>query len=167
MPRMLAFGLYFVPNSILNNKLTAQQVENETVAMDPDSVIEQQQHQEDIIREIDESESSIQEFRETGAKLAELCGQCDQGEVDKTVEELETAWTRIKQQVRDRELELQQTFGKACEFQQELIEILEWISLQQEKFINLDSSFTSSDPKTIRFQINLLKVEFFNYYFLK
>jgi len=107
---MLAFGLYFVPNSILNNKLTAQQVENETV---------------------------------------------------------ETAWTRIKQQVRDRELELQQTFGKACEFQQELIEILEWISLQQEKFINLDSSFTSSDPKTIRFQINLLKVEFFNYYFLK
>jgi hypothetical protein len=32
--------------------------------MDPDSVIE------DIIREIDESEPSIQEFRETGAKLA-------------------------------------------------------------------------------------------------
>ncbi len=54
----------FVPNSILNNKLTSQQVENETVAMDPDSVIE------DIIREIDESEPSIQEFRETGAKLA-------------------------------------------------------------------------------------------------
>ena len=47
--------------------------------------------------------------------------------------------------------------GKACEFQQELIEILEWISLQQEKFINLDSSFTSNDSKTIRFQIDLLK----------
>lgn len=134
-----------------------KQVENETVAMDPDSVIEQQQHQEDIIREIDEHEPSVQEFRETGAKLMELCGQSDQAEVDKTCEELELAWSRIKQQVRDREIELQQTFGKACEFQQELIEILEWISLQQEKFINLDSSFTSNDPKTIRFQINLLK----------
>ncbi len=137
-------------------------IENETVAMDPDSVIEQQQHQEDIVREIDENESNIVEFKETGVKLMELCGEYDQTDVEKTMEELEVNWNRIKQLVRDREVELQQTFGKACEFQQELIEILEWISLQQEKFINLDSSFVSNDPKTIRFQINLLKVSLFD-----
>lgn len=125
--------------------------------MDPDSVIEQQQHQEEIVREIDENEGNVNEFRETGMRLLELCGQYDHSEVEKTIEELDTAWSRIKQLVRDREIELQHTFGKACEFQQELIEILEWISLQQEKFINLDSSFTSNDSKTIRFQINLLK----------
>jgi len=87
-------------------------IENETVAMDPDSVIEQQQHQEDIVREIDENESNIGEFKETGVKLMELCGEYDQADVEKTVEELENSWTRIKQLVRDREVELQQTFGK-------------------------------------------------------
>ena len=134
-----------------------KQIENETVAMDPDSVIEQQQYHEQIVRELDENEFNVMGFKETGNKLIELCGQYDQPEVEKSIEELDSAWSRIKQLVSDRETELQQTFGKACEFQQELIEILEWISLQQEKFVNLDSSFTSNDPKTIRFQINLLK----------
>ena len=134
-----------------------KQIESETVAMDPDSVIEQQQHQEQIVREIEDNECNIGEFKEAGSRLMELCGPCDHAEVEKTVEELDSSWNRIKQLVRDREVELQHTFGKACEFQQELIEVLEWISLQQEKFINLDSSFTSNDPKTIRFQINLLK----------
>lgn len=89
-----------------------KQIENETVAMDPDSVIEQQQHQEEIVREIDENESSIADFRESGVRLMELCGQGDVAEVEKTVEELDVAWTRIKQLVRDREVELQHTFGK-------------------------------------------------------
>jgi hypothetical protein len=134
-----------------------KQIENETVAMDPDSVIEQQQYHEQIVRELDDNEFNVLGFKETGNRLIELCGQYDQPEVEKSIEELDAAWSRIKQLVSDRETELQQTFGKACEFQQELIEILEWISLQQEKFVNLDSSFISHDPKTIRFQINLLK----------
>ena len=134
-----------------------KQIENETVAMDPDSVIEQQQYHEQIVREIDENEMNVNDFKEIGSRLMDMCGTSDQPEVQKTMEDLDQAWGRIKQLVNDRETELQQTFGKACEFQQELIEILEWISLQQEKFVNLDSSFTSNDPKTIRFQINLLK----------
>ena len=134
-----------------------KQIENETVPMDPDSVIEQQQYHEQIVREIDENEANVYDFKDSGNRLIDLCGQSDHPEIQKTVEELDGAWSRIKKLVRDRETELQSTFGKACEFQQELIEILEWISLQQEKFVNLDSSFTSNDPKTIRFQINLLK----------
>ena len=134
-----------------------KQIESETVAMDPDSVIEQQQHQEQIVREIDENEQTIAEFKETANRLIELSSPCEHPEVDKTVEELDTAWQRIKQLVQDREIELQHTFGKACEFQQELIEILEWITLQNEKFINLDSSLPTKDPTTIRFQIDLLK----------
>ena len=134
-----------------------RQIESETVAMDPDSVIEQQQYHEQIVRELDDNEFNVMGFKETGSRLIELCGPYDQPEVQKSVDELDTAWDRIKQLVSARETELQATFGKACEFQQELIEILEWISLQQEKFVNLDSSFVSHDPKTIRFQINLLK----------
>lgn len=134
-----------------------RQIESETVAIDPDSVIEQQQYHEQIVRDIDENESLVNGFKDTGSRLIEMCGQSDQQEVERTVEELDAAWSRIKKLVRDREVDLQYTFGKACEFQQELIEILEWISLQQEKFVNLDSSFTSNDPKTIRFQIDLLK----------
>jgi hypothetical protein len=45
-----------------------------------------------------------------------LCGQFGKGEVDKKVEEPVAAWTRIKKQLRDRELEFQQTFCKAYEF---------------------------------------------------
>lgn len=138
-----------------------RQIESETVAIDPDSVIEQQHYHEQIVRDIDDNEQSVSGFRETGGKLIELCGQtADQQEVEKTLDELDQAWVRIKKMVRDREVDLQYTFGKACEFQQELIEILEWISLQQEKFVNLDSSFKSNDPTTIRFQIDLLKVKF-------
>ncbi len=58
--------------------------------------------------------------------------------------------------VRDIEVELQDTFGKACDFQQQLIDSLEWISTQQEKFSNLDSNYASGDVKTIRYPINLL-----------
>ena len=58
--------------------------------------------------------------------------------------------------VRNREEELQDTFGKACDFQQQLIDVLEWINTQQEKFSNLDSNYASGDSKTIRYQINLL-----------
>jgi len=135
-----------------------KQIESETVAMDPDSVIEQQQHQEQINREIDEYDASIAHFKDNSAmRLIELCGSSEHSEIEKTIEDLETCWARIKQLVQDREIELQQTFGKACEFQQELIEILEWITLQNEKFINLDSSLPTQDPTTIRFQIDLLK----------
>lgn len=142
-----------------------RQIESETVAIDPDSVIEQQHYHEQIVRDIDDNEQSVSGFRETGGKLIELCGQtADQQEVEKTLDELDQAWVRIKKMVRDREVDLQYTFGKACEFQQELIEILEWISLQQEKFVNLDSSFKSNDPTTIRFQIDLLKVKFISFF---
>lgn len=142
-----------------------RQIESETVAIDPDSVIEQQHYHEQIVRDIDDNEQSVSGFRDMGGKLMELCGQtADQQEVEKTLEELDLAWARIKKLVRDREIDLQYTFGKACEFQQELIEILEWISLQQEKFVNLDSSFKSNDPTTIRFQIDLLKVNYYYYY---
>lgn len=135
-----------------------KQLESETVAIDPDLVMEQQQYYEQIVRIIADNEENIVYFKEMGQKLLDLCRESpDQSEVSKTIEELDTAWQRIKQLVRDREIELQDTFGQACEFQQELIDILEWISLQQEKFVNLESNFTSQDPKTIRFQINLLK----------
>lgn len=143
-----------------------RQIESETVAIDPDSVMEQQHYHEQIVRDIDDNEMSVNGFKETGGKLMEMCGQAaDQQEVEKTLEELEQAWARIKKLVRDRDKDLQDTFGKACEFQQELIEILEWISLQQEKFVNLDSSFKSSDPTTIRFQIDLLKVCFYHHFY--
>lgn len=135
-----------------------RQIESETVAIDPDSVIEQQHYHEQIVRDIDDNELSVSGVRETGGRLMEMCAASshDQQEVERTLGELDEAWSRIKRLVRDREVDLQYTFGKACEFQQELIEILEWISLQQEKFVNLDSSFKSNDPTTIRFQIDLL-----------
>ena len=134
-----------------------KQLESEIVAIDPDSVAEQQQYHEQIVRDIADNEENVAYFRESGAKLGELCGEADQPEVAKALQELDTAWSRIKELVRARELDLQDTFGKACEFQQELIDILEWIGLQQEKFVHLESNFTSRDPKTIRFQINLLR----------
>ena len=34
------------------------------------------------------------------------------------VEEIDSSWDRVKQIVRNREEELQETFGKACDFQQ-------------------------------------------------
>lgn len=148
-------GLMEVSND-LEDRL--RQIESETVAIDPDSVIEQQQYHEQIVHDINENEMSMSGFKETGSKLIEMCGQSDQQEVERTLDELNQAWDRIKTLVKLREVDLQYTFGKACEFQQELIEILEWISLQQEKFVNLDSSFRATDPTTIRFQIDLLKV---------
>lgn len=51
-------------------------------------------------------------------RLLELCRQYDHPEVDRVRH-------GMKQLVRDREIELQHTFGKACEFQQEFIEILD------------------------------------------
>lgn len=73
-----------------------KQIESETVAIDPDSVIEQQQYHEMIVRDINENEANITGFRDTGTRLVELCGQFDQPEVEKTVEELDNAWSRIK-----------------------------------------------------------------------
>ena len=84
--------------------------------LDPDSVIEQQQqHQyhEQIVRELDDNEFNVLGFKETGNRLIELCGQYDQPEVEKSIEELDAAWSRIKQLVSDRETELQQTFDKS------------------------------------------------------
>ncbi|CAF0875804.1 unnamed protein product, partial [Brachionus calyciflorus] len=135
-------------------------MESETVALDPDSVFEQQQYHQQIVKDIDENENKFKEFKQSGKDLLKLCSQMDHVDVQKAIEDTEMQWNRIKETVKDHDRDLQMTFSKACEFQQELIEILEWISSQQEKFVNLDSSLNTSssdDPKTIRFQINLLK----------
>ena len=132
-------------------------LESETVALDPDSVLEQQQYHQQIIKDIDENENKFNEMNKCGEELLKLCSKSDQVDVQKALDEAETQWTKIKETCKDHEVDLQTTFTQACEFQQELIEILEWISLQQEKFVNLDSNLNSDDPKTIRFQINLLK----------
>ena len=127
-----------------------------TLAMDPESLSEQQQLHEHILREINGTEEHVDILKTTGEKLITLCGKPDQAEVQKTVEEIDSSWDRVKQMVHDREIELQDTFGKACDFQQQLIDVLEWINSQQEKFSNLDSNYATGDAKTIRYQINLL-----------
>ncbi|RNA25514.1 microtubule-actin cross-linking factor isoforms 1 2 3 5-like [Brachionus plicatilis] len=135
-----------------------QLLESETVAIDPDSVLEQQQYHQQIVKDIDEHEHKFVHIQKYGHELCEFCTlSSDRIEVEKASQECQTDWDRVKKTVKTHEINIQMTFSKACEFQQELIEILEWISLQQEKFVNLDSSLNSDDPKTIRFQINLLK----------
>ena len=144
-------------NDIINDlEDRVKLIENEAVAMDPDSLNEQQQLHEHILREINGTEEHVDLVKTTGEKLITLCGKPDQAEIQKTVEEIDSSWDRVKQMVRDREEELQDTFGKACDFQQQLIDVLEWINTQQEKFSNLDSNYAPGDSKTIRYQINLL-----------
>lgn len=132
-------------------------LESESVAIDSDSIFEQQQYHQQIIKDIDENEAKLIDIKTFKQQLIEISTFSDLIEIEKAIENCEKSWNRIKEKVKKHEIDIQITFSKACEFQQELIEILEWISLQQEKFVNLDSSFNSDDPKTIRFQINLLK----------
>lgn len=134
-----------------------QLLESETVAIDSDSVNEQQQYYKQIIKDIDDNEVKFTDLSKNGHQLIEHCTLSDRIDIEKALEDCEKNWNRIKKSVKNHETNIQMTFSKACEFQQELIYILEEISLQQEKFVNLDSSFNSDDPKTIRFQINLLK----------
>ena len=86
--------------------------------MDPDSLNEQQQLHEHILREINGTKEHVDLVKKTGEKLITLCGKPDQTEIQKTVEEIDSSWDRVKQMVRNREEELQETFGKACDFQQ-------------------------------------------------
>ena len=137
----------------------------ESLAMDAELVVEQQAAHEQLVGELDESAARLQALRKQAAHLVDICGCADApsgdqaSEVAASVDELAHTLAALKQQLSAREHQLHTTFGKACEFQQELIAVLEWIGVQQEKLANLDSSRTTpatADPKTICFQITLL-----------
>ena len=76
--------------------------------MDPDSLNEQQQLHEHILREINGTEEHVDLVKKTGEKLITLCGKPDQAEIQiqKIVEEIDSSWDRVKQMVRNREEEL-------------------------------------------------------------
>ena len=83
-----------------------------------------------IIKDIDENEENFEKLTNFSRDLLTLCSKSDQVEVQKAIDDSQSQWNRIKSTVKDHEVDLQMTFTRACEFQQELIEILEWISLQ-------------------------------------
>jgi hypothetical protein len=115
-----------------------RQIECDTVPMDPDSIVEQQQLHDDLIQDIQDREAYVDEVKTCGRGLMQSCDKTDQDEIECSLNDLDCSWTQVKQTLKTREIELQDTFSKACEFQQQLIDVLEWINVQQEKFSSLE-----------------------------
>lgn len=96
----------------LQDTLKAQ----EPVAVEPQAIKQQRDELSQIKNKIDQTKPEVEQVRQTGRDLMNLCGEADKPEVKKNIEDLDYAWDNVTALYARREENLIDAMEKAMEF---------------------------------------------------
>ncbi|CAL1283114.1 unnamed protein product [Larinioides sclopetarius] len=135
----------------LQDSLNAQ----EPPAVEPGAIQHQQEALEEIKQEIEQTKPEVDQCRQAGHELMQLCGEPDKPEVKKHIEDLDSAWENVTSLYAKREQNLIDAMEKAMDFHDILGNILEFLEYAEEKYANLGP--VGSDIEAVKGQIQQLQ----------
>lgn len=135
----------------LQDSLNAQ----EPPAVEPGAIQHQQEALEEIKQEIEQTKPEVDQCRQAGHELMQLCGEPDKPEVKKHIEDLDSAWENVTSLYAKREQNLVDAMEKAMNFHDILGNILEFLEYAEEKFAGLGA--VGSDIEAVKGQIQQLQ----------
>ncbi|GBM86483.1 Dystonin [Araneus ventricosus] len=135
----------------LQDSLNAQ----EPPAVEPGAIQNQQEALEEIKQEIEQTKPEVDQCRQAGHELMQLCGEPDKPEVKKHIEDLDSAWENVTSLYAKREQNLIDAMEKAMNFHDILGNILEFLEYAEEKYANLGP--VGSDIEAVKGQIQQLQ----------
>uniref|UniRef100_A0ABD2XTK8 Calponin-homology (CH) domain-containing protein n=1 Tax=Trichogramma kaykai TaxID=54128 RepID=A0ABD2XTK8_9HYME len=123
-------------------------------AAQPGAIEEQQVALNEIRQEIDQTAPGVEQVRQSGRELMNLCGEPDKPEVRKQIEDLDQAWDNITALYARREENLIDAMEKAMEFHETLGDLRAFLDSAEKKFASF--STLGSDTEAIKNQIKEL-----------
>ncbi|XP_071449100.1 microtubule-actin cross-linking factor 1, isoforms 1/2/3/4/5 isoform X30 [Hetaerina americana] len=135
----------------LQDSLSSQ----EPPAVEPKAIQQQKDALQEIKLEIDQTKPEVEQVRQTGHSLMNLCGEPDKPEVKKHIEDLDSAWDNITALYAKREENLIDAMEKAMEFHETLKNLLEFLNSAEDRFARMGA--LGSDIDAVKKQIGQLK----------
>ncbi|XP_036623907.1 dystonin isoform X4 [Trichosurus vulpecula] len=129
--------------------------ELEGPGIDP-SVVKQQQEAAEVIREeIDGLQEELDMVVNLGSELIAACGEPDKPIVNKSIDELNSAWDSLNKAWKDRVDRLDDAMQTAVQYQDGLQAIFDWVDIAGGKLASM--SPIGTDLETVKQQIDELK----------
>ncbi|XP_022258014.1 dystonin-like, partial [Limulus polyphemus] len=135
----------------LQEYLTTQ----EPPAVEPSAIQQQQEVLQEIKQEMEQTKPEVDQCRQVGQDLMQLCGEPDKPEVKKHIEDLDSAWDNVTTLYAKREQNLVDAMEKAMNFHDTLKNFLEFLDTAEDKFANLGP--IGSDIESVKGQMHQLK----------
>ncbi|XP_069462267.1 dystonin isoform X13 [Ambystoma mexicanum] len=127
----------------------------EEPGVDPSVVKQQQEAAEAIREEIDGLQEELDVVINLGAELIAACGEPDKPVVNKSIDELNSAWDSLNRTWKDRIYKLNEAMQAAVQYQDGLQAIFDWIDIAGGKLDSMPPIGT--DLETVKQQIAELK----------
>ncbi|XP_008292239.1 dystonin isoform X3 [Stegastes partitus] len=129
--------------------------ELEEPGVDPSVVKQQQEFVEGFKEEIDGLQEELDVVRNQGAELMTACGEPDKPVINKSVDEVNSAWENLNKTWKERVERLEEAMQAAVQFQDGTQGMFDWVDILESK---LDSmSPVGTDLETVKQQIVELK----------
>ncbi|XP_069091879.1 dystonin isoform X7 [Pleurodeles waltl] len=127
----------------------------EEPGVDPSVVKQQQEAAEAIREEVDGLQEELDVVINLGGELITACGEPDKPVVNKSIDELNSAWDTLNKTWKDRIIKLNEAMQAAVQYQDGLQAIFDWIDIAGSKLDSMPPIGT--DLETVKQQIAELK----------
>uniref|UniRef100_A0A224Z7W8 Short stop n=1 Tax=Rhipicephalus zambeziensis TaxID=60191 RepID=A0A224Z7W8_9ACAR len=127
----------------------------EPPAVEPQAIHQQQEVLHEIKQEMEQTRPEVDQCRQAGQDLMQLCGEPDRPEVKRHIEDLDTAWENVTTLYAKREQNLIDALDKAMGFHDTLQNLLEFLDTAEQKFGSLGP--VAADIDAVKAQIGQLR----------
>ncbi|XP_042313307.1 dystonin [Sceloporus undulatus] len=129
--------------------------ELEGAGIDPSVVKQQQEAAETIKEEIDGLQEELDAVVNLGSELITACGEPDKPLVNKSIDELNSAWDALNKSWKERVDKLEEAMQAAVQYQDGLQAIFDWVDIAGSKLASM--SPVGTDLETVKQQTEELK----------
>ncbi|XP_053142456.1 dystonin isoform X34 [Hemicordylus capensis] len=129
--------------------------ELEGPGIDPSVVKQQQEAAESIKEEIDGLQEELDAVVNLGSELRVACGEPDKPLVNKSIDELNSAWDALNKTWKERVDKLEEAMQAAVQYQDGLQAIFDWVDIAGSKLASM--SPVGTDIETVKQQTEELK----------
>lgn len=128
----------------------------EPPAVEPQAIHQQQEVLHEIKQEMEQTRPEVDQCRQAGQDLMQLCGEPDRPEVKRHIEDLDSAWENVTTLYAKREQNLIDALDKAMGFHDTLHALLEFLDAAEGKYAALGP--VAADIDAVKAQIGQLRV---------
>ncbi|XP_072856398.2 dystonin isoform X8 [Pogona vitticeps] len=129
--------------------------ELERAGIDPSVVKQQQEAAETIKEEIDGLQEELDAVVNLGSELIASCGEPDKPLVNKSIDELNSAWDSLNKSWKERVDKLEEAMQAAVQYQDGLQAVFDWVDIAGSKLASM--SPVGTDLETVKQQTEELK----------
>ncbi|XP_015263784.1 PREDICTED: dystonin isoform X2 [Gekko japonicus] len=129
--------------------------ELEGPGIDPSVVKQQQESAESIKEEIDGLQEELDTVVSLGSELIAACGEPDKPLVNKSIDELNSAWDALNKTWKERVDKLEEAMQAAVQYQDRLQALFDWVDIAGSKLSSM--SPVGTDLETVKQQTEELK----------